>query len=515
MGTVTAGNPVGGESWGELLPSGVVRSPRSRGGLLQVGKASASRSSASSRPPTSARSSPARRFASSQTSSGSPSTSSAGSSLGRIDVPALHQLLERRHRGGRTEACQIGLELGAEGIAPQRSLGFEPFDPHRVHDGGPQRLEVREGRREERSDVGIRAFGVAELADDADPEVGERSRVEVPEIVVLALEPLRGVVGRVRPGQNVEDPHAVFDGARHRAADVPEEVERHDPVPARQAHRGPDAEEGVVGRRPADGVAGVRPEAHGPEAGGHRGSGASGGSRRYPIGIVGVPDVTGDDRAEALIGAEGELGHVGLGEHDGARFADPLHLEGVIGRDRVRERRRSGARGKVRGVVVVLHDHRDALERPVRAEPGIREALVGFGGPIHRPRIDRDDRVEGRALPVVGLDPGQVGRDQLRAGEVPSLEAPVDPGDIEFRHVETGFRLRRRSAATGRTAGREQRQCDLVSLFESARCTNHDPILCVRLQWDPGASLGGDGWGLPRRDRKSSGSRMRFAGFLR
>ena len=113
-------------------------------------------------------------------------------------------------------------------------------------------------------------------------------RVEVLEIVVLALEPLRRLVGRVRPRQHVEDPHSVFDGARHRAADVPEEVERHDPVPARQAHRRPDPEEGVVGRRPADGVAGVRPEADGPEAGGHGGSGASGGSGRHPVGVVGV-----------------------------------------------------------------------------------------------------------------------------------------------------------------------------------------------------------------------------------
>ena len=31
MGTVTAGKPVGGDNWGELLPSGVVRSPSSLG----------------------------------------------------------------------------------------------------------------------------------------------------------------------------------------------------------------------------------------------------------------------------------------------------------------------------------------------------------------------------------------------------------------------------------------------------------------------------------------------------
>ena len=206
--------------------------------------------------------------------------------------------------------------------------------------------------------------------------------------------------------------------------------------------------------RPADRVAGVGAESGGAEARGDRRGGASGRSRGRPGRVVRIPRVPGDHRAERLVGAERELRHVRLRQHDRSRLEEAPHLEGVVRGERLLERSRSGGGGQAGGVVVVLHDHRHALERPggvesVRGDPGVRLPGAGGGGRVHG-----DDRVERGTLPVVGLDPGEVGLDEFGAGEGAGAQSLPDRGEVELDHL--GPRRRGRAAGGDRDARRGQ-----------------------------------------------------------
>ena len=221
-------------------------------------------------------------------------------------------------------------------------------------------------------------------------------------------------------------------------------------------HGGPDPEQRGVGGGAANRVAGVGAESDRAEAGGHRRRRSARGTSGHPVRIVGVPGVTRHHRAEGLVGTERIFGHVRLGQHDRAGLADPAHLEGVVARHRVLKRTRSGGRGQIGGVVVVLDDRRDALERPSGIEAGGPDSRVRFPGADRRLRVHGDDRMEGRSAPVVRLDAGQVGRDQFGTGEGPAPQSLVDGRDVEFDHLEAAFLRRLRKTAGGERPGRRQ-----------------------------------------------------------
>ena len=111
-------------------------------------------------------------------------------------------------------------------------------------------------------------------------------------------------------------------------------------------------------RGAANGVAGVAAEADQAEAGGDGGRGSAAGSGGDAIERVGIAGVAGEDRVDGFVGAEGPLGHIGLGEHDGAGILDALHLEGVLIGEVAGESERAVGGLQAVGFEVVLDDHR-------------------------------------------------------------------------------------------------------------------------------------------------------------
>jgi len=104
--------------------------------------------------------------------------------------------------------------------------------------------------------------------------------------------------------------------------------------------------------------------------------------------------------------AAGELTEVHLGQRDRTRLAQLLHHEGVLLRHMAFEKLRSRRRRHVDGVVVILQHDGDPMQRSAHF------AALAFG--IELPRlverlfVESDDRVNGRALFVVGFDPLEV-----------------------------------------------------------------------------------------------------------
>ncbi len=92
---------------------------------------------------------------------------------------------------------------------------------------------------------------------------------------------------------------------------------------------------------------------------------------------------------------------------------------------KVGERGRAARRGEVAGVDVVLHDERNAVQRPDQPA-GRFQPRVETLGLCQRLVVDGDDGVEGRSALVVGLDAGEVGGDDVAggggAGEVGGLD---------------------------------------------------------------------------------------------
>ncbi len=229
------------------------------------------------------------------------------------------------------------------------------------------------------------------------------------------------------PGDDVEHRYGVGHTAAHRTSDVVIQIQRHDPVAARQAHGRSDAGEQVVRRRSANRVAGIGAEPDDPEARRYRRPGAAAAAGGNPVERVGVARVTRNHAADGLVRRERPLRHVGLGEHDGAGLANPANLEGIVGRYGLGECRRARTGWHVRGVVVVLDDHRDAVKRSRELSGG--EHGVELVGPLQRPRIHPNDGVECWPALVVGVDARQIRFDQLSGSQLARLHRRVDPGD--------------------------------------------------------------------------------------
>ena len=138
-----------------------------------------------------------------------------------------------------------------------------------------------------------------------------------------------GEVGRGPAGEGREEERRVLDRAAERTERVETRTERHDAAQRDRAMRGLEADKVVPGGGDADRAAGVRADARGGEAEGDGGRGAGGRAARRQLGIVDVGRRRGH-RVDAEAG-EGELGHVGLPEADGAGTA-PQGDDRIAGR---------------------------------------------------------------------------------------------------------------------------------------------------------------------------------------
>ena len=86
-------------------------------------------------------------------------------------------------------------------------------------------------------------------------------------------------------------------------------------------------------------------------------------------------------------------------------------------------------------------------------EAALREAPVEVVGLASGVGVDHDDRVDGRAILVVGLDAAQVRVDERTAGELVCLHGRVNFGDGRLFDAE-----RRRAGRRGRLPGGDERR---------------------------------------------------------
>ena len=290
----------------------------------------------------------------------------------------------------------------------------------------------------ERARIVVVARLLEQLAQHAD--AGPLEPVGIQELpVVLRHPPLALESDRIRwilSHDHLQNRHRVGHRARHGPPHVAGGAQRGDAVAAGEPHGGAEPHQRLVGGGPADGAAGVGAESHGAEVGGHRGTRAPTGARRHPGRVVGVAGVARQHGTEREGPAGRELGQVGLGQDDRARLAQLAHLVGVVGRNRAAEGEGSVGGGQVVGVVVVLHDHGDAVQRT--GEAGLREGGIQLAGPPQRVLAHGDDRVQVGSLLVVRLDAVEVAPHQLLRGEPALLHRLVDVRDGGLFDLEGG-----------------------------------------------------------------------------
>ena len=173
-------------------------------------------------------------------------------------------------------------------------------------------------------------------------------------------------------------------------------------------------------------------------------------SRSY--GFLRLPEARPDRRD-----ARGELVHVGLAEDDRAGLFELAHQERIARRVKASERDRPRAGRHLDGLVVVLDQHGDAVERPARAARlalGI-ERVSGLAGA----RVEHRDRIERRTALIVGVDPRQVEIDQLPRRHIAGLLRPLQLFDRLLHEVvrrkRRGHRLR-----APRLSGKGTERCD-------------------------------------------------------
>ena len=157
------------------------------------------------------------------------------------------------------------------------------------------------------------------------------------------------------------------------------------------------------------------------------GAGAVGYGARFDNRRIGRP-------ADAAAAA-GKLAKVHLGQHDRARLAQLLHHEGVLLRHMAFEKLRSRRRRHVNSVVVILQDDGDAMQLSAHfAALAFRIELPRL---VERLFVESDDRVDGRALFVVGLDPLEVRAHQLLGGQRSAGKRRIQVGDCRGLDVQS------------------------------------------------------------------------------
>src|SRR6185437_4592798 len=241
-------------------------------------------------------------------------------------------------------------------------------------------------------------------------------------------------VGGIGTGDYLKQCHRVSHAARHRSRDIRREKERHDAAAARESHGGADSDETQKCRRTADRVAGVGAESHGSQVGSDRGRGATARPSCDTGQIVRVARVAWQDRAHRLIRTECELGHVGFREHDRTRLAQLANHERVLARYESLEGQRAGGGAESRGLIVVLHYHRNALQRS--GNPVACEAAIQIGGSRESVGVDHHYRIDGGPLFVVRPDASQILLYEADARERAVFQRSVDLRDGCFLDVE-------------------------------------------------------------------------------
>ena len=194
--------------------------------------------------------------------------------------------------------------------------------------------------------------------------------------------------------------------------------------------------ERIVRGRTSDGVAGVGAKPDETQVCGDCGGRAARGAGRDPFEVVGVSGDAGNGTL-GEVGRERPLRHVGFGEHDRARGAQPRDHVGIGVGQPALQCERAGGRLEATCLVVVLDDHRHAVQGLEAAgAPVVVVEMIcvkaGFG-------VDHDDGVQPHRL-VKRADAGEILIDECPAGEFAAAQRRVYGVDRRFLQVEGGCR---------------------------------------------------------------------------
>ncbi len=287
---------------------------------------------------------------------------------GRVEQAALEDLAERSH-GGVRRRCQIVGEIELEVRSDHRAVAQEVVEAGNrdVEDLGTGSLEGVERLLDDTGHFLILWRRAEKAPHDADPGALQRVGSEAGAI-------RRGHVARARRCRRirgigahggVEQDRQIGNRARDWAADVLRAREGHDARPARQALRSAQAHQAVVRRRVPDRPARIAAHAGGGEVRADGRPRPAARSPRVAIEVVGISGLT-EARADG-VDSRRELVHVRLAEDDGAGRLEPLHLKRVASGLEADERDRSRGGRHLHRLVVVFHQHRDAVRVALEA----------------------------------------------------------------------------------------------------------------------------------------------------
>jgi len=351
-----------------------------------------------------------------------------------LERPVTEARRERREVRGQAglELVEQDLELAVVELADRRDVGG-------VHDHGAELLQLDERLLDE--PVGRGRLPVELLAGHADPEsldaLAERLRV-VDRGAARSRRALRRRVGGVRPGNRGQQDRRVGHRAAHRAGGVLRVRDRDDARAADEADRGLDADESAVVGRRDDRAVGLGPHRHGAQARRRGGPGAGARARGVAVERVGIPGLA----AAATPAARGvrraeirPLREIGLAEEDRPGVAQALDHVCIGGRTRIDQGERSRGRlHAVRGADVVLHEHRNAVQRASHL------ARLALGVQSLRDRcrvgVDLDHGAQRGALAIDRVDAGQVLVDERARGVLAGLHALLQLRDGRLLELE-------------------------------------------------------------------------------
>ena len=315
---------------------------------------------------------------------------------------------------------------GALGVAHRHEHGAgerQRRERHLLHRGAELHEDARRLLdRRVHLGVGARQRGLGQLADEADAEPADLPG-EGGAIVGHGAATRQRIL-RIVSGEDAEHDRAVLDGARERPRHVHGPAHREAPVTRDQSPRRAHAHRAAIRGGDADRAAGVLAEGER----GERGGGGHAGSARGAAGLaIGVPRVPRLAEREAHGAAEGELRHVELADQDGARRPEPRHHGGVLGGHVRLEDARARGRPEAGGVELVLHGHRQAVERAALAAP--RERALGLAR--RGARLVGAHRDEGAEPRVQPLDAREIHVDEVDRRHLLDAHEPRQRGGAE------------------------------------------------------------------------------------
>ena len=239
----------------------------------------------------------------------------------------------------------------------------------------------------------VAVVGVDERTQNTKPFTLQGILVQESRVVTLSHIPaefgvrIRGIVA----GDDIENLDAIGNGARHRAGNVTVKGKRDNTVATGEPHGRANAEQGEMGGRSPNRVAGVTAHADDTETRRNARRRPATGAGRHTVEIVRICS-RAVRRTNGLFRAERPFRHVGFRDDDGIRFAQFSNHERIVGGHAVFQRDGAAAGRHIGGIVIVFQQHWRAEERSERLSG--RNPAVYFLRLRHGVGIGEDDGVQ-------------------------------------------------------------------------------------------------------------------------